>query len=1081
MRRKQFFKKQIRKLIKYVLLLLLSSLIAPVLIGQERSITGTVTDQEGITLPGVNVIVKGTSNGTVTDLNGRFAIKVPNSNSVLLISYIGYQSQDLALSDMTDYPVRLSESVKELNEVVVVGYGVQKRSDLTGAIASVSGEKLSEIPIAGIDQALQGRAAGVNIIPKTGRPGSGVDIQIRGITSINGTSPLVIIDGVASGNSDDGALTKLNPNDIESIEVLKDASSAAIYGASGGNGVILVTTKKGKEGKIVTSFNTYRGYETVISKIDLMNSQQWMELFEETNPHKVNGVPTPYTYRPDTFKTYDWQDMMFRKALTENYDLSFSGGSERSKFLVSSSYNKQSGILKNSDNERFTLRINSEYNITKRITFDEKISYVNTVNSGFEDWEWQNYYSNPVKNILNMQPYLPVYNPDYKSAWGDSSRWSIGEYGGGTNPQVALDMKNRKKRNNDFEGNFGLNLEIIKGLVFTTRFDGMLGFFDDKEFKAEYFASATDANSQSELDQAMRRNISWDFQNILTYNFNLFEAHSFTLVAGSEARRNYWYDLSGLRVDMPSNEPNMLYLRQSTNSTLEKQIVTGSGDEERSYRYIGRLNYDYKSKYLLTINASTDVPSNIGPSNRNKTFPSFSVGWKFSEEEFMKNQSLISFGKLRLGWGKTGANAMTGTPYASMIYTPLTYKYAFDNKASLVGAGPVQIPNPDIKWESVNMTNIGLDLGMFKNSLYFTIEYFEKINDGMIMLQELPATNGTATMGKQYDLADTKPYVNVGSVRNRGLEFSVNVKKQEGDLKGSFDLNLGVVRNKVLDLASDSIIRGGVHNVSQISLTREGGSISEFYGFISDGLYRDTDPQRVLSNGKVVFLNQPYYLKSNASGGTDTVFSNTAARAGDVRYVDLNEDGKIDQKDKTSIGSPLPKFTLGFSFNLEYKLFDLSANFYCSYGNKIFNGTKQYLYYSQDNGNRAAAFANRYKEEVIKDGLVVVKENKNTDLPRFGADNYVKPSKFYIEDGSYLRLQNLQIGISLPKSICEKVKISKFRIYAGAKNLFTLTNYEGYSPDVSSGQDGVKGLSLGVDNGTYPCTRMFLAGINLQF
>jgi TonB-dependent starch-binding outer membrane protein SusC len=522
-------------------------------------------------------------------------------------------------------------------------------------------------------------------------------------------------------------------------------------------------------------------------------------------------------------------------------------------------------------------------------------------------------------------------------------------------------------------------------------------------------------------------------------------------------------------------------MRQSTNSTLEKQIITGSGDESRAYRYIGRINYDYKSKYLLTFNASTDVPSNIGPNNRNKTFPSFSVGWKFSEEEFMKNQSLISFGKLRFGYGKTGANAMSGMPYASLIYTPLTYKYAFDNKASQVGAGPVQIPNPDIKWESVNMSNFGLDLGMFRNSLNFSFEYFEKINDGLIMLQELPATNGTATMGKQFDLSDTKPYVNIGSVRNRGIEFSLNYKKSEGDLKGSFDLNLGIVRNMVLDLANDSIIKGGVHNVSQISLTRINGSISQFYGLKTDGLFRDTDPKRVLANGKTVFINQPYYLKTNTTGGSDTVFANPTAKAGDVRFVDTNNDGKVDQHDKVVLGSPLPLFTLGFSFNLEYKIVDLSANFYCSYGNKIFNGTKQYLYYSQDNGNRSADFANRYKEEVIKNGMVVVKANKNTDIPRFGANNYVNASEFYIEDGSYLRLQNLQVGVSMPKSWCDKLKIEKLRIYFGAKNLFTLTKYKGFSPDISSGQDGIQGLSLGVDLGTYPATRMYLCGLNFQF
>lgn len=1089
MKQKLYYQKQFPHFTKTMLLLLLSFIFITALYAQERTISGIITDQSGATLPGVNVVIKNTTNGVITDINGKYSLKVPDNNTVLVFSFVGYITQEIIVGEQLAINVSLVESIKEIDQVVVVGYGVQKRSDLTGSVASVSGSKLSEIPIAGIDQALQGKAAGVNIIPKTGRPGSGVDIQIRGITSINGSTPLIIIDGIPavvadiSRQSKTDPLSQLNPNDIESVEVLKDASSAAIYGASGGNGVILITTKKGKEGKMITNLNIYRGTESIIKKIPLMNSQQWLEVLEEKNPN--GGIP--YTYKPDTLKTYDWQDIMFKPALTENYDLSFTGGSEKSNFMISTSYNKQNGIVKSSDNERFTIRVNSEHKMTKNITFDEKVSYVNTVNSGFEDREWQGYYQNPIMNALIMVPYLPAYNPKHQPAWGDSLKWTNGEdtmqFGTVTNPFVALDMKNRKKRNNDFEGNFGLNIELLKGLTYTTRFDGKLGFFDDKEYKKTYYASGTDSRPQNELRQAMRRDISWNFQNIITYNSTIMNDHNFTIMAGCEASRWYWYDMSGLRTDMSSDMPNMLYFVKSTNDTLDRQIPTGTGDEGRFYRYFGRLNYDYKGKYLLTVNISQDYASNFGPNNRKGTFPSFSVGWKFTQEEFMKNQSLLSFGKLRFGYGQTGANAFPGTPYLTNVLTPLTFKYSYNDRTSQIGAGPVQIANPDLKWESVNMTNIGIDLGLFRNVLNITAEYFEKVNDGMIMLKELPAIAGTTSMGSAFDLADANPYVNIGSVRNRGLEFSLELKKKEGDLKGSFEMNLGIVRNKVLKLSTDSLQYGSVHNVTPITLTREGGSISDFWGYKTNGLFRETDPQ-VYNNKakKVVFTNQPYTIDATTN---DTTYAQPNAKAGDFRFVDANNDGRFNSEDKVILGSPLPKFSFGFSFNLEYKIFDLSAVFYGTYGNKVFNGTKQYLYYYQENSNHCAAFANRYKEEVVKDGLVVVKANKNTNLPRSTSGNYATPSDFFIEDGSYLRLQNLQIGISLPKLLTSKLKVEKFRIYFGAKNLFTITNYTGFSPDnsgvnnTSSGSGGV--MAQGIDIGTYPLTRMYFIGINLQF
>ncbi len=1018
-----------------------------------KTITGIVTDgTTNLPLPGVTVLIKGSTTGTVTDGDGNYSI-LASENNVIQFSYIGYLTEEIQVGDKTKISVSLIEDIIGLEEVVVTGYGVQQKSDLTGSISSVSGEKITEVPVTGIDHALQGRAAGVHIIPKTGRPGQGVTIQIRGVTSINGTDPLIIVDGVV------GSLEGVNPNDIESIEVLKDASSAAIYGSSGGNGVIILTTKTGRQGKIRTSFNYYKGIEESVGRVDLMNSQEWMEVNEEIDYRNT----TPITYMPDTLKTYDWQDYLFRQASIENYNIAIDGGTEKSTFLISSSYSTQEGIIKPSDYRRFTMRINSDYRLTDRITFDEKISYVSSAIEGFEEWYWHGYYQNPIMPTLQMAPNIPAYDEN-----GD---WSISQFGG-TSPLVQLDMQDRVVHYNDFDANLGLKIDLLKGLTFMSRFYGKLGFTDMKEFQDTYNASPTDSRTVNHLMGNMSRSLSYNAQQFLTYNTAIVQDHNITLMAGMEARRWWGYDLGGERVDMPSNRPELLYFDLSINKQSAAQIIEGTGYEERAMAYFGRLNYDYKKKYLLTANIRHDGSSNFGPANRFGTFPSFSVGWKFTEEEFMSNQDIISFGKIRFGYGQTGANARSGYPYLSLIRTPGTFTYPIDNQASLIGAAPVQITNAEIHWESVNMSNIGLDIGFFRNRLTLTAEYFKKINDGMLMLMNVPTITGSYSEGAEHDDDETEPEVNIGSIQNKGFEFTMVVKKMEGDLKGSFDINFSTAKNKVLDLASDSIVDGRVHNVLPVCLTRIGGSVSEFYGFEMDGIFRETDPTRVIGS-RTVIINQPFSVSESG----DTTYAQSRAVPGDARYKDINGDGVLTNEDKKPLGSPLPKVIFGFSVNLEYKGFDMSAFFNGTIGNKIFNGMKQYLYYSQGYGNRAKEFVNRYRDEIVKDGVVVVHENHNTDLWRMAAVNYTRVTDWYVEDGSYIRLRNLTLGYTIPAKFTNIVNINKLRFFIGAKNLFTITSYTGFNPEVGDRTL----LDMGIDYGIYPVTRTYLFGANLEF
>ena len=1028
---------------------------------QGTDVTGIVTSEDGEAIVGVNVVIEGTTTGAVTDLDGKYSITVPNEDATLVFSFIGYISQQVKVGSRTVIDVVLQESVTELDDVVVIGYGVQKKSDLTGAVSSVSGDNLRKLPVATVDQALQGQAAGVTITQRSGRPGESVDIKIRGISSINGAQPLIIIDGVQGGD-----LTNINPNDIASIEVLKDASSAAIYGATGGNGVILVTTKMGTPGKLTANLNVYHGVEHAINNLELMNSQEYMAVCEETST-----AARALNDRPDTLKTYNWQDIVFQPAVVENYDLSLSGGNEVSSFLFSAGYNRQEGIIRNSEYKRFTIRINSEHKILKRIKFDEKLSYVNTVRDGFEEWIWHQYYWNPVYTTLLMDPSVPGYDANGK--------WSVSPLSV-TNPLIDLDMIDRTDKTNIVDGNFGLTINVLKGLDIINRFDGVMGFNDIWNYEGEYHATPTEFRDIDKLTQSMGRYLSWDIQNLIQYQKTFGSSHNLLVLLGHEAFQWKTYDITGSRNGFPSTDPSMLYFIQAKDDSSLNQLITGTADIATKEAFFGRLNYDYKGKYLLTLNVRRDGASNFPEDKKWGIFPSFSLGWKFSEEEFVQGFEYLSFGKLRFGYGQTGANARTGFPYFPKIESLSYMKYSMDNSRSSIGSAPTQIANPEITWESVNMANLGIDLGFFNNRLSLSADIFNKVNEGMIMTQQVPRFAGT----KLNINIDAYPEVNIGSIQNRGYEVTITGRKKEGELTGSVEMNFSGVKNEVLELANDSILAGRVHVLNPTNMTYVGAPVAQFYGWETDGLFRETDPtQRI--GARNVIINQPFMVEDG-----DTTYMQARAVPGDMRYKDTDGDGELTNDDKVNLGSPLPKLVYGFSINLEYKGFDLSAFFNGTIGNKILNGTKQYLYYLQGYSNHAKEYADRYVgEDLVKqtstgEEIIVLHKNTDTDIPRNNASNYNRLTNFFIEDGSYLRLRNLVLGYTIPNKISSKVSIQQCRLYVGARNLFTLTKYTGLSPDVAGKEPETEGmdiLELGVDLGVYPVTRMYYFGANITF
>jgi TonB-linked SusC/RagA family outer membrane protein len=1039
---------------------------------EKRPITGTVTEAStGQPLPGVTVVIKGTSSGAVTDIEGNYTINAAPSD-VLVFNAVGYLTEEKTVGANTVIDVSLSEDIIGLDEVVVTGYGVTKKSDLTGAVASVSSEKLTEMPSVGVDQALEGRAAGVSIIPNTGMPGGDVQVQIRGISSSNGTPPLVIIDGVRS------SLNNLNPGDIQSVEILKDASSAAIYGSSGGNGVILITTKKGKEGKIQANFNYYRGWEKPWKKIDMLNSQDYVKLRNYRDLEA--GRTSVFSTRPDTFPNYDYQDIMFRTAALENYDFSVNGGSEKSTYFVSTNYSKEQGVLYKSDYSRLGFRINSDHILGKIIKVGENAQFNNVKYTGVDEWVYQSVYSSPIAAVLQMYPYIAPYD--------ENGNWE--PVPSGSNPVVDRDVLNRTRNNYSVGGNAYVDLTPIKGLDIKGVINAYVNNNTLDEFKPKYTYSGVQGNQWNSIYKQMEQQHGWQGQVYGTYNFTLARICNLGLMAGYERTIDQYFDMRGTRRDLVNETPEYRYFDGSTNDSIDEAAVHGGGWQDGQDAIFGRFNANLADQLLLTVNVRRDRSSRFGPDYRIGNFPSFSLGWKFSELEAVKNMSFLSFGKIRFGYGNAGANAPDRYAYyASINSTNQAYRYIFDaGLTSSPGAVLARYPNPQMHWETVKMSNLGVDLSFLQNSVSLTVDWFRKKSEGMLWVQPLPAIAGFYAWREDASLlgGTADPLVNVGSMFNQGIEVTLGYKKQFGDFKTNFDFNATYVRNKVTDVSGDSVYYGQADvNMLDLCLTTQGYPISQFNGYVTDGMFTEADA-RVDASGNIYIWNQPYHINNNG----DTIFMQRAAQPGDFRYVDQNGDGLIDRKDRVNIGSPIPKFILGFSADIEYKMFDLNLFFEGKFGHKIFNGSKYALLGETEGKNVSEDILDQYRGPVDNpDNVPILPLNTNARLPRMNnAQNYSIASDFYIESGNYLRLKNLQIGFTLPEELTEKAGVEKFRVFVGWKNLLTLTKYTGFDPEIgvsstfSNGINHPDIMAQGIDHmGNYPHPRSFIVGLNLQF
>jgi TonB-linked SusC/RagA family outer membrane protein len=1051
------------------MLFLFSIFLMGSIYAQERTVSGTVFDNTGMSLPGVNVVIKGTTTGVVTDLDGKFSIKVPNNQTVLEVRYVGYESQEITVGDQTSIKITLAESVKEIDQIIVIGYGTQKKSDLTGAVASISAKDLKSVPMTRIDEAMEGRAAGVNVVAATGMPGGSRNIQIRGVSSINGFKPLIVVDGIST--TDDGVMNRLNPSDIESIEILKDAASAAIYGSSGGNGVVIINTKKGKAGKISTSINSYYGFQEASKKIDLMNTRQWNNFYTAMNKK-------PYIFSEDSLRrSTDWQDEIFRTAPIKNVDLSVSGGSEKSQFAIGSNYLKQDGLVKNTGYQKLIFSISSQHQVTKHIKIDEVVRFTHQKTDGPAEGTYQNVYN----NFTTMRALLM---PTFLTPYDANGKWSVNTDVATYNPMVGIDARsNNHIKDMNVEGNVGFYLEFFKGLVFSSKMGASQSLNENWTFLPKYYSWSKDAVNQNQLTQQWRKSYSYTFQNYVTFDRTFFDVHNLTVMAGMEASDWGDYDINGYRLNYISTTPELLYFDNSSDAASPSQIIKGSGKEAKSAAYYGRVNYNYKSMILAQFNYRYDGMSNFGPNNKWGAFKSGSVGFKFTELEAVKNLNIFSFGKLRFGIGESGQFPIsTYWPYASSILNTQVMNYAFDDATIKTGVGPVQIPNPDLQWETVTTTNIGADLGFFKDKLNVTAEYFIKKNDKMIMPKETPSLAGTAlySPGAPAELGGTGikstfPYVNYGTVQNKGFEITLDYKKNFGDLNVNFGFNFTYQTNEITKLAQDSTVQGAVHEITPLTISKVGHSIGEFIGYRFNGLYRDGDT-RVKNKAakRYVYADQPYRIDA-ATG--DTLYAVNTALPGDAKWKDTNKDGVVNQKDYDYLGSYIPPYVFGFNLGADYKGIDFSVFFQGVYGNEIFNGLKRYLHTWEDYGNHGADVVNRYHLPVVYNGVTVDPGNLTSNMPEIRSQNWMPPSDLYIEDGSYLRLRTLTLGYTLPKKLVNKIGLERLRFYFIGKNLITWTNYTGYDPELSNSDPKL----AGIDISGYPQTKQYTFGVNVDF
>ncbi len=1009
----------------------------------DKTVTGTVIDGKGQPIPGVNLVVKGTRIGTSTDAEGNFKIVVTDDQSVIQLSSVGYLGQEITVGNRTTLTVTLQEDTKSLSEVVVVGYGTQKKSDLTGAVSTVTAKDISRLPVAGIDQALQGKSSGVRVTQATGAPGEGVAVRIRGVGSINDNSPLFVIDGVPTKD----AFSVLNPADIESMSILKDASSAAIYGARAANGVIVVTTKRGKSGAPRVTFNAFTGIQQHGRLIPMANSQEYISMYNEAATNDNAFVSNPSLQRPLIPSTLqvpdtDWQNAIFRTAPIQNYQLSISGGTERSHYLLSGNYFDQQGIILNSGYKRYALRASIDTEIASKIKIGTNLN-INYAQRNIVGSSGDGYGGNGgsiVRYALFHTPATPIF--DQNGDYADLPAFPA-YFGDGYNPVgLAQKQDNKEQQYRVFGDIFG-EWQVIKNLRFRTSAGLDLNIVNRKIFN-ENWGTNNRINSPSTLVNRFSPASTVTWNNTLNYDITVAENHQITALAGTEAIRSVSRDIGGSDRNFIDQVDNLRYLGQGADITGRQSF---EGDSRWAlFSLFGRINYGYKDKYLASVNVRRDGSSRFSPTNRYANFFSGSAGWNIDREDFFQPlANTISQLKLRASIGQLGNQDIGNYPYASLVGSGYNYVLGASQQ-TVAGYAVVSRGNSNVKWESSTQTDIGLEIGFLRNKIQLTADYFIKQTSDILVPIPVPKSGGSAAA----------PYVNAGRVENRGVELDLIYRDKKGDFSYDITANASFIRNKVLSLSDGRPIPGGrIDNGVFATLTEPGTPIGSFYLLQQDG----------------IFQNEGQIFTS--------AFQGNNIKPGDVRFKDLNGDGLINQLDRSHVGSPIPTLTYGLTANLQWKNFDLSAFFQGVSGNKI--------YYQVATDIEGFYRAFNVTKRVV-DGRWRGEGTSDTQ-PRVswsGSANNKQPSTRFLENGAYTRLKNLQLGYTLPGALTKKIGSTSVRVYVSGQNLFTITKYPGLDPEQQS-SDNVNNeqfrgdVAVGIDWGTYPSAKTYTIGLNASF
>ena len=1033
-------------------LLIIFLLLSTFGFAQSYDISGVVKEMgSGLPIPGANIQIKNTTKGSTTDFDGKFTLKGVSSGSTVVFSYIGFENFEYKVTlNNSKISISLKEESKVLQEVVVVGYGTQKKSVNTGAISSVKAKDLEKIPNGRVEQALQGRVSGVIVSAQSGQPGAASTVRVRGLTTFDnngGNNPLWVVDGVIV---DSGGIGFVNQSDIESMEVLKDAASLAIYGARAASGVIIITTKKGKAGKFSVSYSGFNGISAPEKTLKLLNATQYGAIMNEKAG--AAGQAIPYPNLSALGYGTDWQKEIFSNdAIRTNHEFSLSGGNDVSNFFASFGIQDQEGIVSKeiSNFGKKNIRLNSTHKLSKYITLGQTFGYTHQKGVGLGNTNSE--YGGPLSSAINLDPITPVVvfdpidaganiytaNPVFRDENGNPYGIPVGAQEM-TNPVAYVNTRlGNYNWSDDFIGNAFLEISPIKDLKFRTTLGLKRAFWGDELFTPKFFLSNNVNTVQNNLSRNTNETFGWNLENTLAYTKGIGN-HNFTLLLG----QGFYVDnrTSGTSVTY-QNLPVNNYQDASFNFPIPQAQRIGSAYTSQDHTVnslFSRLNYDYKEKYLLTGIVRRDGSSRFGSNNKYGIFPSFSLGWVLSKEGFWKANDLVNTLKLRGGYGITGNDAIGDNGFLALIGGGRDYTFGSSGSVVSPGNSPDAPANPDLKWEETSQLNIGFDAKLF-HDFTLTMEYYDKKTTGILQPVDLPGYIGSTR----------SPLGNVADMSNSGVEVELGYRKKIGEFNYSANGNVSYLKNEVTFLGQGKtfITQGtaGFQSMGEVTRTAVGQPYNSFYGFQTAGIFQTIEE-----------IN----ANTNSAGG----LIQPNARPGDFRWTDTDGDGAITNDDKQYLGSPLPKYTFGLTINIEYKGFDFMAFAQGATGNKIFQGLR-----------RLDISTANYQTDVLGRWTG---PGTSEDYPRLTNNdtngNFGNMSNFYLEDGDYLRLKVVSLGYSLPNDLVSKIKLTKFRLYVTGENLFTLTKYTGYDPEIG-------GNVLGIDKGFYPQAKSFIVGVNVQF